>query len=1734
MTSPYSSGGGGTHLEAKVVAFYLAATFCEVPARGLLGQFAVKVHTQRAAFGDPLDDIIISGKRDDGAETQLHIQIKNKLAFTEKDNEWPDVVRRAWDTFSQPTFDSARHRVGVGIGVFNAKVEQHYQSVFSWAENSSDAAHFLERVTQGDYSHKDRQVFVSTIRSILTAHVKREVTDNELWNLLKSFVIIHFDFQSVESSRDELIAIDRLRGHLPVEQRNQAGQIWDHLITKCGELIPVGGGATRGTLLNAVSQAGFTVSPLPSLIGNIQAIQRESERALGDIRANIHGLELHRAKAYEDVKTALGEARFVQIDGEPGTGKSALLKSIARECCRSGPIFVLKDSRVQPKGWSAHAHTLGVSDDLPVLLREFGCAGMPILFIDGIDKITDPAIQLTINDVFRTIAHTPDLAAWRIVATVREQNLQHLETWLDPDALRKLPLRTVAVPPLGEDELAIVASKFPRLRPLIGQPGGADIVLQRPFFLNALLGLAGNDTSQSLPATEVELLKLWWKMGGADRTEFARAQYRRNLLMQAATVLAEAPNQPIGIASLEPEALEELKSAGVLRDKEFGHTVIFAHDIYEEWALCELLVGKQAVLATFLQQKLEPDIFIRPVQLLGSYSLESSSSGDDWRQLFELTGASELRPVWQRAILTSCVQSPRTTVLLPKLSDFLLENDCERLRKLLLAIGTTEVLPNPIFLNEQLTPTIDSDERAKFAYLTAVPKPLTWVRFLDWLVPQTKTFPQSLIPELLKIFKVWQDSYAGKHIRHCREIGEISYEWLREVEAAYHPANFNAYRQPFGGAVSRDDDIEDKLRAVFLMSAGDVPDLVSEYLKTHSADHKHVHIFRGDILKNSTTLARYLPTELVNFVLSAFIEDPDKEPGPFGYSHHRFDSLGISDHHAFYPASPVQGPFLPLLRLHEKEGLRLIHGLCNHSVAIWRKAQREQRHSSPLTPVPIDLNFPWGQQQFWGNHQVYTWFRGTWGNDAVESGLMALEQWALQQIDSGKSIEEICQKVIQGNDTVAVLGIAISLLLSKPGSALEIAFPLITCTRLWEWDIARVVHDMTPTNMMGNWFSDKHLLTAVKELNNKIDRKQDIRRIVPFFVFSGDKKLVARFAKCVRQFPKQPPINYEEEKQDKGHIAGLRKRMVHFSEQADPKYWKSGPTLDGKYIQFWNEPPSEKKKEVVAHHQQLALFQEYMAIGVWAHKIMDEGALSDTFQIDQVLLKARHWDSEDLFETPMETYEERQKTGAVAGIAFVVARYGSAEVWTDEVATWCIDVFTRAATSIESPDEVFVRGAYRIMHPPTFAAHGYAALMARGIYVELCQNGLFSLATDTVRTTQLAVAVSAKYYAEQYPQFYWILLHLLFTQCVMSRDQIPDDHMWVWDENEAADKVDFIRQAEEFLSAKHSPVLPDIPAPWVKSDLPFRAGRKAKEYVRNENVFLWDFAEKILPAIQLKPILENATVRPLFLGFVSRLLQYTFDEILPPYADSKRDREGSAPYEWIFAFSSWCGRLCAHISHEEAQTIILSPLLKQKPYTSVQVMRSLMLSFMLEAFIRREDIRPDDLRSWDVMTVWLFASPMWKGHEKSDHLDREFIVCALTSLFCATPDFSPLVCGIDPGWPHLTKFLPTIEHAVSEFGLNETLYLGVITFLKRGGMDLLPDPALPWLLKVVLQKKGNRKFWDANGEITVELLNQVISQKSALLTNDHRKSIIELADILVDDGVRGAGFLQQELMRSSR
>src|SRR5438046_10538730 len=116
-----------------------------------------------------------------------------------------------------------------------------------------------------------------------------------------------------------------------------------------------------------------------------------------------------------------------------------------------------------------------------------------------------------------------------------------------------------------------------------------------------------------------------------------------------------------------------------------------------------------------------------------------------------------------------------------------------------------------------------------------------------------------------------------------------------------------------------------------------------------------------------------------------------------------------------------------------------------------------------------------------------------------------------------------------------------------------------------------------------------------------------------------------------------------------------------------------------------------------------------------------------------------------------------------------------------------------------------------------------------------------------------------------------------------------------------------------------------------------------------------------------------------------RSLDCTIQEIVPPFAESRHDRHGHTPYEWVFEFSAWCGRLCAALTAAEARGVILNRIFKENTETALLMMQSVTRLFMVEAFLKKKEITEDNLKLWFAIRDWIFANTDWDHAADEEH-----------------------------------------------------------------------------------------------------------------------------------------------------
>lgn len=103
-----------------------------------------------------------------------------------------------------------------------------------------------------------------------------------------------------------------------------------------------------------------------------------------------------------------------------------------------------------------------------------------------------------------------------------------------------------------------------------------------------------------------------------------------------------------------------------------------------------------------------------------------------------------------------------------------------------------------------------------------------------------------------------------------------------------------------------------------------------------------------------------------------------------GRDSHDLDDVGLSRHENYYfPASALHEPFATLFAKRPDIARALVRDLANHATMGWRHVHNINRQRMG-TPIPLEVEFPWGKQTFWGDWHVYNWFLGQLAPQVLE------------------------------------------------------------------------------------------------------------------------------------------------------------------------------------------------------------------------------------------------------------------------------------------------------------------------------------------------------------------------------------------------------------------------------------------------------------------------------------------------------------------------------------------------------------------------------------------------------------------------------------------------------------------------------------------------------------------------------------------------------------------------------
>jgi hypothetical protein len=1002
-TNPASTGPAGAHFEGQVGASFLLSLLVGAEPRGLPGTTIDHVKLQRGAEGHPLDDVVVDAHDAQGNAAVLEVQVKRSITFAPTDTVFRDVVWQIAKVASKPEFLKGRYELAIATAQTSHKIEGPYQTVLTWARQLGDAATFISRINRPGSANDSMRGFVNTFRAHLQ-EAGASHDDETVWRLLSRLQILPFDFTAPGSAAAEL-ARERATRALHPDDTPRAGDLWEVLTKLSIEIASSGGDITRDRLIEKLKQTSFRLAEERRSFTALTALAEASGHALADISDRVGGAMLTRPERVDAVHAALDQGRYVEIRGDAGVGKSAVLKHFAAKISEQARVIVLSAGRTIPKGWLALRGVLGFNGTAHDLLVDLAASGSGVLFLDNLDFFA-PEERLTAVDLVREASKIPGMS---VIVTARRDFGLGEPNWLSEEVINQLGRATpVVIDELSESETEELRNAAPQLRELLARNHPARDVARNLFRLSRL----ANRPSDALALrTEVDMAEQWWQSADGD---YDKDQHRdRARVLRAVGEQALSRVEQVDGRDFPTPAVDALVTSESLRD--LGNDrMTFRHDVLRDWAVANLLASDRAFIQRLPLNRPAPADLVRGVELAARIAIERAADSAKWQSFLAAVSKEGDHSSWRRAALLALVRSEIGRSLLDRAKSYLLDNNAQALRELIRLVMALEVEP----ATQRLIAAGIDPKLIPVGF--KIPSGPSWSRLIMWLLSFGESLPAAAIPDVVDLYGTWSRGTLGKDPLTPFLVPWL-YHWLKEIDAGRGTVGIQG-RQPFNGELTRDQigALREELTTDFLLFCNYAPELAKAYLQALRKNPERERA--SEILKFRGALAQAAPKELAELTAEILIPKPEKNkpapnylpPRPFGYR-----DLD------FIPVSPAQGPFLELLIRAPQHGLRLIRRLVDHAISFMTGGRDFRTDAMKITLLDgSERTFPWVKSYGWGRDM------GS-GAAVVTSALMALEAWAHRQIEAGVPFDKVLADVLgPANAPAAYLLVAVDLLLS--------------------------------------------------------------------------------------------------------------------------------------------------------------------------------------------------------------------------------------------------------------------------------------------------------------------------------------------------------------------------------------------------------------------------------------------------------------------------------------------------------------------------------------------------------------------------------------------------------------------------------------------------------------------------------------------------------------------------------
>jgi hypothetical protein len=1099
------TGGSGARQENEIAARFLLDMLSSSNRLGSEFGRVARVDWQATDMGWLMDDLAVTCEQAGNENRFVGISIKSDQQVNT--NGFPaDFVDLAWGMWlgrgTNRTFRRGADAIVLAAAGIPNQIQTDWSALLREILNGS-AERIVSRLTSSPEEGAQMSQLQRALFGSFTCPERYEYSapQIETVSLLHDVRLFNFDFNS-PSSQDLNRALSDCQSILTSGDPVEAQDLWNRLVGIADEKRPVGGSLDFRGLLSALRDR-FSFRDLPNYRADWEILRRRSQASRDDVEATIaNTAHLPRIAELATVRARLLSAGTCVLAGESGSGKSALLKEIAKAdyprtvWLQAGILDVDSPPDLEQK--------IGLRHPLVDILRL--APERCLLVFDSIEAYTDRAMRLTarITNDLKKLGATHVHVAFSVQFQGAERKISALSALgMAPDLLEVTPLGSPS-----DDEIHQLVEAFPglrwvalrrELRPLLANLKVLD------WFARSEASNWSDDDHRPITLTAVidRLWSLW--------TDSATDGYARSrLLMNLAITEADTLSRGLPLIQLEhPEqaTLTGLQQSGLIRIRE--DRIFLAHDLLGDWARLRVLVAEDPTTFSNTEARAASPKWQQAVRLFGQRLLEISPDGKArWQRAVDVTAdGSPTLGLMRDLFLDALVLATNSFGLLADNWATLTANNAQLLNRLLDRFMIVATLPDP----RAALLSGDQEQGKRLEHLFRLPYWPYWGPLLSALYTNRSDVVRLAPHKTARLCALWLRVIPPDFAPTWRkQAAELALGIAREIQARNAEGHYFSDREDrhaYEAALYAAPHFPEEVAALCLELSGrknlsvDIASRVQEAQRQRDAQRaltqpsraprppkffslsstrrlpswpdgprwKVDHNFREACLGGVgfSEFAKVTPKAALEVLLAICIEEPPRDEM---HGRSSLPDCGLSFWRDGEPAAYFRGPFLQFLRDAPEHALSFVIRLTNFGT---------HRFTNDQSWLEIVIN---GQPKRWfGDSNVYRWHYDwplTHGSQ-LQSSLMALEQWLYEQIESGTAIDNWVRRILDESESLAFAGILMEVGKRLPELFAGVLSSLFLTWEIWNLDFGLATVRRADRQLPGYWGSQPAQLIEV-------------------------------------------------------------------------------------------------------------------------------------------------------------------------------------------------------------------------------------------------------------------------------------------------------------------------------------------------------------------------------------------------------------------------------------------------------------------------------------------------------------------------------------------------------------------------------------------------------------------------------------------------------------------------------